>query len=141
MVFNPCERGRFPSFLHIKATTTIISSVGVSPPPPILNGEIDPLFGLAASEPLQLLTGYSNTGRAVIVPFCAALFEYTRNSDPASMYICTRSCRTDPPAVGRGPGPSLQLSGHLSSDMSATHISTQRYSAAHRERRVTRTAF
>lgn len=141
VLFNPRERGRFPSFLHIKATATIILSVGVSPPPPILNGEIDPLFCLAANEPLQLLTGYSNTGRAVIVPFCAALFEYTRNSDPASMYICTRSCRSDSPAVGRGPGPSLQLSRHLSSDMSATHISTQRYSAAHRERRVTRTAF
>lgn len=106
--------------------------------------EIDPLFCLAENEPLQLLTGYSNTGRAVIVPFCAALFEYTRNSCilPACTFAHTR-VELDSPAAGPGPGPSLQLSRHLSSDMSTTHISAQWYSATHtcREGKVTCTAF
>lgn len=113
----------------LRATTTIILSIGIFLLFRILNKKLFRYF--VENRPLQLLSGYSNTGRAVIVPLCAALFEHTRNSQPASMYICTHSCRTDAPAVGPGPGPSLQLSRHLSSDMSATHISTQCYSATH----------
>lgn len=95
-LFSPRRGHRNHYFVHWSLST--VSDI---------EWEIDPLFCLAENWPLQLLTGYSNTGRAGTVPLCAALFEYTRNSQPASMHICTRSCRTDSPAVGPGPGPSL----------------------------------
>lgn len=118
----------FPSKYFSQHKQSVIWSVaGSLPLPQMLNKKIDLLSCLAENQTHQLVTGYSNTGRTVIVLFVLLSMNTKETQILPLIHICTHTCITDSPDVGWGPGPTFQHSRHFSSDLNSPDIYSQWY--------------